>query len=417
VYNSMTVMAVVFVFMVGCGATGSGIEDDSGTNGNNSTTDGSVDGDVDGEVNNNNTNTGECGDGMINIGESCDDGEDNSDTRPDACRTDCTLAKCGDGVLDSTEFCDTNNLAGSSCSSRGYTKGTLVCANDCTFDVSGCSLCGDGNAEGTNAGTPEYAPCDTDDLRGQTCVSLGYTQGDLACSGSCNWDVSDCEGAAPVCGDGVVDAGEVCDDGNNTLTDGCPDGPGGSCLPATCGDGFLFIGNENCDTGADPYCHGGCQARCGDGVVDGIFGETCDDGNNVDDASCYADCSGLCGDGIVHDGVNAADHGEFCDDMGDTYDCDADCTVPICGDGHCNTSFGRESLANCPQDCDCTAVGGDPYSGGCCLPDGTANPPQGCEGTYPGCVTYTGMFGTTNCGACGNHCASNEMCVMGTCTT
>ncbi len=59
-------------------------------------------------------------------------------------------------------------------------------------------------------------------------------------------------GAAQVCirltcGNGVIDPGEVCDDGNNQSGDGCP---------------------------AD------CTEHCGDGVLDP--GELCDDGNRID---------------------------------------------------------------------------------------------------------------------------------------
>jgi cysteine-rich repeat protein len=45
------------------------------------------------------------------------------------------------------------------------------------------------------------------------------------------------------CGDGVVDSGEECDDGNGVDTDGCLT----SCLTARCGDGFIRAGVEDCD--------------------------------------------------------------------------------------------------------------------------------------------------------------------------
>lgn len=59
------------------------------------------------------------------------------------------------------------------------------------------------------------------------------------------------------CGNGVVDASESCDDGNNDSGDLCP----GDCI---------------------------ALARCGDGVIDG--GEDCDDGNRVSGDGCQATC-------------------------------------------------------------------------------------------------------------------------------
>jgi MYXO-CTERM domain-containing protein len=52
---------------------------------------------------------GECGNGVVELGEACDTGDANSDTAPDACRTTCEAAGCGDGVVDSGEACDDAN--------------------------------------------------------------------------------------------------------------------------------------------------------------------------------------------------------------------------------------------------------------------------------------------------------------------
>ena len=53
--------------------------------------------------------------------------------------------------------------------------------------------------------------------------------------------------ATSQCGDGYLDAGELCDDGNTTSGDGCSS----TCQPEdlrVCGDGSL-AGNEECDDG------------------------------------------------------------------------------------------------------------------------------------------------------------------------
>ncbi len=140
--------------------------------------------------------------------------------------------------------------------------------------------------------------------------------------------------AAPICGDGNLDPGEECDDGNNVDGDGCS----AVCtVEPFCGDGNLDPGEE-CDDGNNvdgDGCDANCkvelpQAFCGDGNLDP--GEECDDGNNVDGDGCSATCTvePVCGDGNL-------DPGEECDDgnNADGDGCSANCTVePFCGDGN-----------------------------------------------------------------------------------
>ena len=60
--------------------------------------------------------------------------------------------------------------------------------------------------------------CDGPDVGGTTCVDRGFSGGTLLCNATCDgFDESQCNS----CGDGVVDAGEDCDDGNNVAGDGC----------------------------------------------------------------------------------------------------------------------------------------------------------------------------------------------------
>lgn len=49
------------------------------------------------------------------------------------------LGLCGDGVVDTSEQCDGSNLGGASCTSRGFTGGTLSCDPSCEFDTSACT--------------------------------------------------------------------------------------------------------------------------------------------------------------------------------------------------------------------------------------------------------------------------------------
>jgi cysteine-rich repeat protein len=91
-------------------------------------------------------------------------------------------------------------------------------------------------------------------------------------------------GGPAVCGNGVVDLSEACDDGNTDDTDACTS----KCQPATCGDGFVQAGVEGCDDGNqfnDDACTNTCTPPvCGDGIVNGS--EECDDGNSNPDDGC-----------------------------------------------------------------------------------------------------------------------------------
>jgi cysteine-rich repeat protein len=69
--------------------------------------------------------------------------------------------------------------------------------------------------------------------------------------------VSDIGAFEAGCGDGIVNLGEECDDGNAVNTDACLD----TCKSATCGDGFVQEGVEECDDG-NVVDADGCSATC-----------------------------------------------------------------------------------------------------------------------------------------------------------
>jgi cysteine-rich repeat protein len=70
-----------------------------------------------------------------------------------------------------------------------------------------------------------------------------------------------------VCGDGVVNPGEACDDGNLDTTDACLN----TCVVASCGDGFVRTGVEACDEG---ILNGTCPATCSTSCVINSCGGT-----------------------------------------------------------------------------------------------------------------------------------------------
>lgn len=163
----------------------------------------------------------------------------------------------------------------------------------------------------------------------------------------------------PRCGNGRLDAGEDCDDGNAIDTDACR----ATCVKAQCGDGVVFQGIEFCDDGNGEdgdACKSNCgPPECGDGIVQ--EGEACDDGNTDNTDACLSSCAeATCGDGYLLAGKEQCDDAnrlntdacvscsfarcgdgfveagkEQCDDANseDNDACQNTCKVPVCGDG------------------------------------------------------------------------------------
>ncbi len=230
-----------------------------------------------------------CGDGTADAGEECDDG---NDVDGDSCRNDCTVPEpptCGNDTLDGGETCDppgsdpgapggslcrvnctycgdATAQAGEDCDD-GNTNDDDACANDCTLNQP--PTCGNGSMD----------PGETCDPPGTDPLPVG---GNL-CRTSCTY-----------CGDGAVNADEVCDDGNDVDGDSCRNDCTLNVAPS-CGDGELNQLGETCDPpGSDPFPIGGSLCRgdctyCGDGEV--AAGEACDDANDDDGDACRNDCS------------------------------------------------------------------------------------------------------------------------------
>ena len=214
----------------------------------------------------------------------------------DSCETTGTGC-CGDGALDAGngEECDDGDIVGGDgCSA--------TCQNEGSASVGG--VCGDGIRDHNPAQGGE--DCDYGDV----------TSGD-GCSRFClNEGSASSVLAIPVCGDGVIDPGEDCDDGVVAGPDGIIDGADGvmengdGCSIRCLNEGSLSIGEI-----------------CGDGVRDydpADGGEDCDDGNTSDGDGCSSDClneggsfdnavMSICGDGLPIWDVTKG--GEECDGL------------------------------------------------------------------------------------------------------
>ena len=93
-----------------------------------------------------------------------------------------------------------------------------------------------------------------------------------------------------MCGNGVREGTEECDDGNEESTDACTN----QCKTARCGDGIVRFGVEACDDGnasTTDCCDNSCNYTppvCGNGCL--TPGESCDDGNMANGDACPSTC-------------------------------------------------------------------------------------------------------------------------------
>ena len=271
---------------------------------------------------------------------------------------------------------NTSGSAGAGPSVGGDTGGFF---DDDPAGAGGCTggSCGGSGDPGGSGGGGGGTLCGNGELdSGEQCDDGDAQPGD-GCTGACNLEPNfacntvgqDCTSTI-ACGDGSVAGTEACDDGNNDDTDGCSatctvepafgctTGAGGTsaCIPiqnAACGDSTVSSG-EQCDDGdTDPG--DGCSATCQveTGFVCSTVGQQCE-------AIAY------CGDGFLK-----GDGSENCDDGNRS---------PVDGcDGSCNI------LPNfiCPnpgQLCQSTVVCGDSLiTGNETCDDGDAISGDGCS--------------------------------------
>ena len=209
--------------------------------------------------------------------------------------------------------------------------------------------------------TPSLNNCKVRTGTGTSCsISFKYEK-QCACN----------EEQVPSCGNGFIQSGETCDDGNTIPGDGCS---------AT------------------------CQIECGDGIAQ--TGEQCD-GGNADSATCNYDigtglqaCTlAVCGD----DYLNTA-AGEQCDYGGDpAYACDATCQSPlVCQNSQEYTSCAAVitpvhdnvvSAADCQTICATEIDSAASIDSGCWIWDSAANTCSCGSGVGTPAATPTGSSG------------------------
>ena len=97
-----------------------------------------------------------------------------------------TAYRCGDNSVNlQGEECDGSDLQGQTCTSKGFSSGTLSCKSDCKFDTGSCTTqpvtCGNGRIDpGEECDYPDYTGAD------QVCINKGFAGGAVAQWLSCN---------------------------------------------------------------------------------------------------------------------------------------------------------------------------------------------------------------------------------------
>ncbi|MGC4121457.1 MAG: hypothetical protein QM765_44155 [Myxococcales bacterium] len=222
---------------------------------------------------------------------------------------------CGNNTIEGDEKCDGTNSNGKSCTTEGFSGGTLGCYANCSLDLSGCTA----PATCANGAIDNAEQCDGTNLNGKSCQSLGFATGTLTCNANCSLNPSTCFPAKP-CGNGAIDPGEACDGtklNNKSCTtegfsggalacnDNCSLDLSGCTAPATCSNGAVD-GAEQCDgvnlnsktcqslgfASGTLTCNANCSfntsvcanaSSCGNGALDS--GEGCD-GANLNSKTC-----------------------------------------------------------------------------------------------------------------------------------
>jgi cysteine-rich repeat protein len=151
------------------------------------------------------------------------------------------------------------------------------------------------------------------------------------------------------CGNGNIDPGEQCDDGNQVSGDGCS----ANCVIEYCGDGIVNDVNEECDDG-NQVSGDGCSANCvieycGDGIVNDVNEECEQDADCSPSEECQScECIPI---GCFNDSFCQADgYGDNYCINGDVYHdyLDYTCIKPGVPDSYCNhTNSAPELVENC----------------------------------------------------------------------
>lgn len=324
---------------------------------------------------------------------------------------------CGNGIIEGEEACDGDALGGLSCFSLGYEDGEIACTDDCSIDLAACVLGGcctqhEGSAPGCDdpvcgAAVCEIQPECCDDQWYNDCAYIAFE----VCA-SCH--------EPDVCGNHIVDGAELCDHedlGTLTCADYGFDGGFLECLGdcASVGtSGCQLFDGDCCAPDGTPGCEDiDCANTACELLPDCCFGW---------DQSCADIANGFCEVCGGGEGDCCTEHaGPGCDDL--------QCVGLIClADPMCCTDWDAVCAADAATTCDVCAVCGDDFVQGAEQCDGTDLDAQTCESQgFIGGSLACGALCTFETSACienggGDCCSANgapgcadDLCVTDVC--
>jgi len=225
-------------------------------------------------------------------------------------------------------------------------------------------------------------------------------------------------GGDAICGDGVIQTPEQCDDGNEDADDGCS-----LDCRVECGDGVVGAA-ETCDSTIADGMPGACPASCDDGdscTTDTLSGSECtaecafgpisapadDDGccPTGADSTTDNDCTSVCGNGAV-------EAGETCDTM--IADGLAGACPTACDDGEDCTTDALVMDGTCFAACEVTPITMEIDDDMCCPTGSTPATDNDCSATCgDGAVTGTERCDTaiaSGMGSCPTACDDGDVC-------
>ena len=155
------------------------------------------------------------------------------------------------------------------------------------------------------------------------------------------------QGSGPVCGNGVPESGEACDDGaaNGTTACGCQSGCTYASAGTSCNDGQYCNGTEICNGAGS--CLAGIPVNCSDGVS--CTYDSCNEASNtcVNTAN-NANCPN---DGLFCNGS------EFCDPVNDCSSTGDPCSGgEVCNESSNICEYSQNELDDPPSDLIATTV-------------------------------------------------------------
>jgi hypothetical protein len=345
---------------------------------------------------------------------------------PVSCPGGCQSGKCigpvvcGNGKIEGGEACEGSDFGGQTCLSQGFSAGQLACAA-CQISTAGCC-----KNECPSAGVKACA-----NGAEQTCQATPQGCFKWSVPTNCQYGCSGQQCKMVSCGNGQIEAGEQCD-GSNLGGDSCQAHgyQGGSLKCSNCTADTTSCCYDQCPSAGTTQCSNGSQQTCSAGpsgcLVWGV-GVPCSNG-------CGGLSCAMCGDNVA-EGSETCDgsdlKGQTCQSQGygggqlQCASCQGFDTSGCCSNG-CSPGqtqcAGSSTVQNCVQQGGCygwqttqTCSGSQTCQNGQCVTtcSNPCSPGQTqCQGstTVQSCVQQGSCYGWQS-----SSCGGGQTCQNGQC--